>query len=126
MSQKVAVHRWDSLEVEKITEMISRKVISGDQQMWVQVYLKRGAQVPSHSHSSEQMVYVLQGSLLYRIGKAEIVLQMGEVLHVPSGLRPGRRRFYLFSLAHCQVQLHSQGSGPRSIKTSPSHAGSAV
>ena len=85
MSQKVAVHRWDSLEVEKITEMISRKVISGDQQMWVQVYLKRGAQVPSHSHSSEQMVYVLQGSLLYRIGKAEIVLQMGEVLHVPSG-----------------------------------------
>ena len=85
MSQKVAVHRWDSLEVEKITEMISRKIISGDQQMWAQVSLKRGAQVPSHSHPSEQMIYVLQGALLYRVGKTEIVLQTGEVLHVPSG-----------------------------------------
>ena len=65
--------------------MISRKVVAGGRQMLAQVYLKRGAHVPLHRHASEQMTYVLQGSLRCRVGPDEIVVRAGEVLHIPPG-----------------------------------------
>ena len=78
------VHRWDELPLEKVTEMVSRKVVTGDQQTMVQVYLKRGAHVPLHSHTGEQMVYVLQGVVRWAVGGREMLVREGEVLHVPS------------------------------------------
>ena len=86
MALNGTVHRWNDLPLEKVTEMISRKVISGHRQMLVQVYLKRGAQVPVHAHESEQMVYVLQGVLRCRVDGREILVRAGEVLHIPSGV----------------------------------------
>lgn len=82
-----AIHRWDGIEVEKVTEMISRKVVAGARQMLAQVYLKRGAHVPLHRHASEQMTYVLQGALRCRVGSREIIVRAGEVLHIPAGRR---------------------------------------
>jgi len=82
----VHLHRWDELALEKITEMISRKVISGRSQTIAQVYLKRGALVPVHSHDGEQFTYVLQGALRFVVGGEEVVVREGEVLHIPSGL----------------------------------------
>ena len=87
MPPSPTVHRWDGIEVEEVTEMISRKVVTGGRQMLAQVYLKRGAHVPLHSHASEQMTYVLQGALRCRVGSDEIVLRAGEVLHIPAGRR---------------------------------------
>ena len=49
-----------------------------------QVYLKKGALVPMHSHESEQMTYVLQGALKFLINGEEITVREGEVLHIPS------------------------------------------
>lgn len=85
MSPSPVIHRWDGIEIEKVTEMISRKVVTGERQMLAQVYLKRGAHVPLHSHASEQMTYVLQGALRCRVGPDEIVVRAGEVLHIPAG-----------------------------------------
>ena len=87
MPPSPAVHRWDGIAVEKVTEMISRKIVTGGRQMLAQVYLKRGAHVPLHSHASEQMTYVLQGALRCRVGADEIVVRAGEVLHIPAGRR---------------------------------------
>ena len=87
MPPSPAVHRWDGMEVEKVTEMISRKVVIGGQQMLAQVYLKRGAHVPMHRHASEQMTYVLQGALRCRVGSEEVIVRAGEVLHIPAGRR---------------------------------------
>ena len=81
-----AVVGWDELELEKITELISRKVIAGDRQMLVQVYLKRGALVPLHSHESEQLTYVLDGMLKVRVDGEEVVVRGGEVVCIPSGV----------------------------------------
>ena len=52
--------------------------------MLAQVYLKKGALVPMHSHESEQMTYVLQGALKFLINGEEITVREGEVLHIPS------------------------------------------
>jgi quercetin dioxygenase-like cupin family protein len=82
----VRVHRWDEIALEKITEMISQKIVAGEREMLAQIYLKRGALVPLHAHESEQMTYILQGALKVVAGGEEITVREGEVLHIPSGL----------------------------------------
>jgi quercetin dioxygenase-like cupin family protein len=78
------LHRWDEIALEKITEMISQKIVAGEREMLAQIYLKRGALVPMHSHESEQMTYVLQGALRYVVDGEEIIVREGEVLHIPA------------------------------------------
>jgi quercetin dioxygenase-like cupin family protein len=85
-SNAARLHRWDEIALEKVTELLSRKVVSGDREMLVQVYVKRGCLVPMHAHDSEQMTYVLQGALRFRVGSEEITVREGEVLHIPSGI----------------------------------------
>ena len=80
----VRLHRWDEIALEKVTEMISRKIVTGEREMLAQIYLKRGALVPMHSHESEQMTYILQGALKFLIDGEEITVREGEVLHIPS------------------------------------------
>jgi quercetin dioxygenase-like cupin family protein len=86
MPQAVRLYRWDEIALEKVTEMLSRKVVAGEREMLAQVYLKRGCLVPMHSHDSEQMTCVLQGALKFLIGRDEITVRDGEVLHIPSGV----------------------------------------
>jgi len=81
----VRVHRWDEIALDKITEMISQKIIVGEREMLAQIYLKRGALVPMHAHESEQMTYILQGALKVLVGGEEVMVREGEVLHIPSG-----------------------------------------
>src|SRR5215467_4449316 len=83
-SQTVRLHRWDEIALEKVTEMLSRKVVTGEREMIAQIYLKRGCVVPLHSHESEQMTYILQGALKCRIGGEETTGREGEVLPIPA------------------------------------------
>src|SRR5580765_5329552 len=80
----VRLHRWDEIALEKVTEMLSRKIVTGEREMLAQVYLKRGCLVPMHSHEAEQMTYVLQGALKFLVGGEDITVREGEVLHHPS------------------------------------------
>lgn len=80
------VHRWDEIALEKITEMISQKIVAGEREMLAQIYLKRGALVPMHAHESEQMTYILQGALKVVVAGEVLTVREGEVLHVPSGV----------------------------------------
>ena len=84
MPARIRIHRWDEIALEKVTEMISRKIVSGEREMLAQIYLKRGALVPMHAHESEQMTYILQGALKFFIEGEEITVREGEVLHIPS------------------------------------------
>src|SRR5438067_13905510 len=80
------LYRWDEIALEKITEMVSRKFVSGERETMAQIYLKRGAIVPQHAHESEQMTYVLQGALKLLVAGEELTLRVGEVLHIGSGV----------------------------------------
>jgi len=80
------LHRWDEIALQKITEMMSQKIIAGERQMLAQIYLKRGALIPMHSHESEQMTYILQGALRFVVDGEEIVLREGEVMHIPANV----------------------------------------
>jgi quercetin dioxygenase-like cupin family protein len=82
----MTLYRWDEIALEKVTEMISRKVVRGAHEMVTQVYLKRGALVPLHSHPQEQMTYVLQGALQFLVGGEDVRVEEGELLHIPPGV----------------------------------------
>jgi quercetin dioxygenase-like cupin family protein len=85
MAESRAPHyRWDEIELEKVTEMISRKLVTGEREMLAQVYLKKGALVPMHHHEAEQMTYVLQGALRFTVDGEDVTVRAGEVLHLPS------------------------------------------
>jgi quercetin dioxygenase-like cupin family protein len=84
--EPVPLFRWDEIALEKVTEMVSRKVVRGERETLAQVYLKRGALVPLHAHDHEQMTYVLQGALQSLVGSEEIRVEEGEVLLVPAGV----------------------------------------
>lgn len=83
MNRRVSFFRWDALELEKVTEMIARKVIPGVHETLAQTYFKKGALVPQHTHPGEQMIYVLQGALRIVADGEELTVREGEVLVVP-------------------------------------------
>ena len=77
--------RWDDLPLDKVTEMVARKVISGAHLVMTQAYFKRGAVVPVHVVDRETAIYVLQGALRAQIDTEWMTVREGDVLIVPSG-----------------------------------------
>ena len=75
---------WKSVPLETMSDLISRKVISGEKAMVAQVFLKKGAVVPEHHHESEQITYIVEGGLKFDIEGREVIVRAGEVLHIPS------------------------------------------
>lgn len=81
--------RWDEMPVEQVTDLLGRRLVTGERIMLAHVYLERGCVVPRHAHENEQMTYILEGALRFWIGDAgdeEIVVCAGEVLHIPCGV----------------------------------------
>jgi quercetin dioxygenase-like cupin family protein len=79
-------HTWDSVPLEVMSAVISRKVISGQKAMVAQVFLKKDAVVPEHQHESEQITYILEGALKFELEGQEVIVRQGEVLHIPSNV----------------------------------------
>jgi quercetin dioxygenase-like cupin family protein len=80
---------WNDMPKERVTNMIDRRLVTGERAMLAHVYLKKGAIVPMHSHDNEQLTYILEGRLRFWIGEdeAEVVeVGAGEVLHLPSNV----------------------------------------
>ena len=85
MTQQATRFRWDELELEKVTEMVARKVIAGAETTLTQAYFKRGTLVPLHAHPTEILLYVLQGAVRVQLGTEEQIVREGEVLVVAAG-----------------------------------------
>jgi quercetin dioxygenase-like cupin family protein len=81
--------RWDDLPLEPVTDVIDRKLVTGDRMMMAHVYITKDAVVPKHSHDNEQLTYILEGALHFWIGEdgsEEVTVNAGEVLHIPSNV----------------------------------------
>jgi len=89
MSKTVTFHRWNDMPKERVTEKIDRRIVNGERMMLAHVYLAKGSVVPRHQHENEQLTYILEGALKFRIGEdgaEEIVVRAGEVLVIPSNV----------------------------------------
>jgi quercetin dioxygenase-like cupin family protein len=86
---KATLHRWESMPKEQLNENIGRRMITGERMMIAHIYLKKGTVVPRHHHHNEQITYVLEGALRFRLGaegEQEVMVRAGEVLTIPPNL----------------------------------------
>jgi quercetin dioxygenase-like cupin family protein len=89
MSAEARLHSWESMEREELSPTIGRKMITGERMMIAQIFLKKGTVVPRHFHHNEQITYILEGALRFRLGaegETEITVRAGEVLTIPPNL----------------------------------------
>ena len=89
MAESATLYRWDDVPHEELGPLIGRRIVTGDDMMIAHVYLKQGCVVPKHAHHNEQLTYVLEGCLRFRLGdEGEQVVDVnaGEVLCIPRSL----------------------------------------
>jgi quercetin dioxygenase-like cupin family protein len=82
-------YRWEDLPAEPLKGNISRRLVTGERMMIAHVYLKKGDDVPRHSHENEQITYILSGALQFWFGEHgehEVTVRAGEVVVIPSHL----------------------------------------
>ena len=61
--------------------------IPGREVVQARVDIYPGKAAPKHRHPGEEIVYVLEGQLEYRLdGKSPVTLKAGDVLFIPAGL----------------------------------------
>ncbi len=85
----VTLFNWETMPKEPVTDVIDRRLVTGERTMLAHVYLKKGSVVPQHSHDNEQFTYILEGALHFFIGadeSEEVIVRTGEVLHIPSNV----------------------------------------
>jgi quercetin dioxygenase-like cupin family protein len=86
---KATFYRWSDMPLEELHDKLSRRLITGERMMLAHVYLKKDCLVPKHQHENEQLTYILEGALRFRLGddlNEEVIVRAGEVLHIPSNL----------------------------------------
>jgi quercetin dioxygenase-like cupin family protein len=88
-NKKTQFYRWDNMPKEKLSDSLSRRLVTADRMMLAHVYLDKGCVVQKHSHDNEQLTYILEGALHFWIGEngeEEITVRAGEVLVIPSNV----------------------------------------
>ena len=86
---KAAFHRWSDVPREQVSELLGRRLVTGERMMVAQVELTRGCIVPQHAHVHEQTTLVLEGRLRLKIGDdgAESYdIGPGELICLPSNV----------------------------------------
>ncbi len=80
---------WNAVELEQLSDKLTRQMISGDNATISQLVLKRGATVPRHSHINEQYSWIISGKLKFIFDDREMVLGAGEILLIPANTPHG-------------------------------------
>jgi len=90
VTEKQGTHyRWDDIPKERMSDVIDRRFVSAERIMLAQVFLRKGAVVPTHIHESEQVTYIVEGALRLWLGEAgeqDVTVRAGEVLTIPSNV----------------------------------------
>jgi quercetin dioxygenase-like cupin family protein len=75
-----------SVPEEQITDKIRRRVVSGKQGTLVYWRMKAGAHAGAHKHPHEQFVWMVKGTMDFRIGNEKRSMKPGDVAVIPGGV----------------------------------------
>ena len=73
----------ENLPEEKITDKISRRVLTGEKEMIVWWSMKAGAHAAAHSHPHEQVFWILSGKMDFRLGSERRMCGPGALGVIP-------------------------------------------
>jgi quercetin dioxygenase-like cupin family protein len=79
-------HHLKDLPEEKITDKITRRVLTGDKEMVVWWSMKAGAHAAAHKHPHEQVFWVLKGRMEFRLGNDKKTCGPGDGGVIPGGV----------------------------------------
>jgi quercetin dioxygenase-like cupin family protein len=77
---------WEEMETERLSERITRQMLSGENATVARIFLSRGAYVPRHAHVSEQYSLILSGALKFIFDDREMILRAGELVFIPANV----------------------------------------
>ena len=81
------VHRLEDQPREQMIAGVKRRFVSGERTTVGQIWLAKDALVPEHTHESEQVSYIIEGSMRFTLGGKDVVtVNAGEILVIPSML----------------------------------------
>ncbi len=75
-----------SIPEERITDKITRKVMSGKQGMMVWWHFKAGGHAAAHKHPHEQISWMIKGRMDLRIGDEMRSMVAGDIAVIPGGV----------------------------------------
>jgi quercetin dioxygenase-like cupin family protein len=75
-----------NLPEEKVTDKITRRVLTGDKEMVVWWTMKAGAHAAAHRHPHEQIFWMISGTMDFRLGTERKLCRAGDVAVVPGGV----------------------------------------
>jgi quercetin dioxygenase-like cupin family protein len=79
MSVIAGFEKLASVPQEQITDKIRRRVVSGKQGTMVYWSIKAGARAAAHKHPNEQFVWMVKGTMDFRIGDEKRTMKPGDV-----------------------------------------------
>lgn len=78
---------WNGVEPFEFVDGVHLHAVGGDQVLLCRVHYEPGKQVPRHAHEhSEQLMYLLEGSVTMTIGDETRELRPGDVVCVNRGI----------------------------------------
>ena len=71
---------------EKVTDQITRRIVTGEKEMLVFWKMKAGAHAAAHKHPNEQIFWMLRGKMEFRLGDEKRTCGPGDVGVIPAGV----------------------------------------
>jgi len=75
--------RWDEIATEKVNEKFVRKLAWEGRLMIAWMECKQGCVVPPHSHTNEQLTFVVRGKWRFEIAGKELTVGPNEMVYIP-------------------------------------------
>lgn len=79
-------HALRDLPLDRVTDLVSRRVLTGDREMIVWWSMKAGAVAAAHRHPHEQIFVMLSGRMEFRLGDERRTCTAGDVGVIPGGV----------------------------------------
>jgi quercetin dioxygenase-like cupin family protein len=76
----------NELENNDVSATYLRKIAYGESLTVAKVEVQAGEITQTHSHESEEVIYVLSGSWLFHLPEGDVTLRCGQMLFIPSGV----------------------------------------
>lgn len=94
------------------TDLVQQRIsVPGHETIQVRVDFDAGAFAPAHVHPGEEIAYVLEGTLEYKLeGRAPVTLKAGEALFIPDGVAHSARNVGTGKASELATYIVKQGA----------------
>ncbi|MEO7672791.1 MAG: cupin domain-containing protein, partial [Pyrinomonadaceae bacterium] len=75
----------DKVETDVVNTSYLRKAVYGETLAVARLDVQKGEVTESHSHDTEEVIYVLQGAWLFHLPDGDVIVESNQMLCIPAG-----------------------------------------